>query len=247
MTGWARKRFWKDATVAQAPGGWTVHLDARPLKTPAKAPLVVPTPALAEMIAEEWAAQGEQIRPETMPATRAANTAIDRVRLHHAAVVAEIAAYGETDLLCYRAEGPAELAARQAAVWDPLLHWAETRFDLRFHRVAGVMPSPQPPETLARLKQIVAAQDAFALTALHDLVTLPGSLVIGLAAADGAFDPAGLWQAARLDEDWQAELWGRDDEAEATAALRQAAFFAAFRILHACTPGNGAQDSGLTG
>lgn len=247
MTGWARKRFWKDATVAPVPGGWAVHLDARPLKTPAKAPLVVPTLALAELIAAEWREQGEQVRPDTMPATRAANTAIDRVRLHHAAVVAEIAAYAETDLLCYRAEGPAELAARQSAHWDPLLHWAEARFDVRFDRIAGVMPRPQPPETLSRLGQAVAAQDAFALTALHDLVTLPGSLVIGLAAAEGAFDPADLWRAARLDEDWQAELWGRDPEAEAAAALRQAAFFAAFRIRHACTPGKGAQDSGLTG
>lgn len=246
MTGWTRKRFWTQAAAAPVPGGWTVTLDGRAVKTPGKAPLVVPTPALADLIATEWAAQGAQVDPASMPATRAANTAIDRVTAHRAAVVAEIAAYAQTDLLCYRAEGPADLVARQAAVWDPLLDWSAAHHGVTWLRTAGVMPRPQPPATLDRMAQAVAAFDPFALTALHDLVALPGSLVIGLAAAAGAFDPAALWAAARLDEDWQADLWGRDPEAEAAAALRKAAFFAAKRVMDACSGGNGPADSGLT-
>lgn len=247
MSGWARKRFWTRAEAAPLAGGWTVMLDGRAVRTPAKAPLVVPTQALAVLIAAEWAAQGTELRPETMPATRAANTAIDRVCHHHAAVAAEIAGYGEADLLCYRAEGPAGLAARQAAAWDPLLAWAEGRFGVRFARQTGVMPRPQPPATIARMAGVVGAFDPFALTALHDLVALSGSLVIGLAAAEGAFDPETLWRAARIDEDWQAEAWGRDPEAEAAAAARRAAFEAALRFLRACAPDGAPADSGLTG
>jgi chaperone required for assembly of F1-ATPase len=242
MSGWVKKRFWTEAAVAPAEGGWTVRLDDRPLKTPAKAPLVVPSRALADMIAAEWAAQDGAIRPETMPATRAANAAIDKVRGQHAEVAQIVAAYGDTDLLCYRAQHPAALVDRQAQVWDPLLAWAEGRFGVRFHRVPGVMPRPQPPETLARLTAEVRALDPFRLTAFHDLVSLPGSLVIGLAAAESAFATDALWQAARLDDLWQAQHWGADDEAEAHAALRQAAFFQAERLFRAMD-GSKAPDS----
>jgi chaperone required for assembly of F1-ATPase len=235
MTGWQAKRFWTETAVAEAPGGFTVMLDGRPIKTPAKAPLVVPTRALAELIAAEWAAQQGQIRPEAMPATRAANAAIDKTRGQRAEVAALVAAYGETDLLCYRADHPEALVARQAAAWDPLLAWAAQRYGVAFEPVAGIMPHPQPAATLSRLAAEVEALDPFRLTAFHDLVALPGSLVIGLAAAEGAFAPATLWQAARIDEDWQIEHWGEDDEAKAAAAGRQAAFFEAERFFRACT------------
>jgi chaperone required for assembly of F1-ATPase len=234
MSGWAKKRFWTEAVVAPAEGGWTVELDGRSIRTPAKAPLVVPTRALADLIAAEWAAQQGQIKPDTMPATRAANAAIDKVRGQHAEVAEIVTAYGGTDLLCYRVAHPAALVARQAQVWDPLLDWAARRYGVSFVQITGVMPQPQPPQTLARLGAEVQALDPFQLTAFHDLVSLPGSLVIGLAAAESAFSVDDLWQAARLDDLWQAEHWGADEEAESHAALRQVAFFQAERLFRAC-------------
>lgn len=235
MSGWARKRFWKTAEVAPAEGGFAVHLDGRAIQTPAKVPLVVPTRALADRIATEWNGQGEQIRPETMPATRAANAAIDKVRGQIAEVATLVAAYGETDLLCYRAEAPVELRARQDAAWDPLLDWSAKRFGVRWVVLTGVMPQPQPPETLAALREQVARFSAFELTAFHDLVAMSGSLVIGHAVTEGHDAPENLWQVSRIDEDWQIEQWGEDDEARALATLRRqsfldaAAFFDALR------------------
>lgn len=233
MSGWVRKRFWTEVAVAPADGGWTVHLDGRPIRTPARAPLVVPTRALADMIAAEWAAQEGQVQSDSMPATRAANSAIDKVRGQMLEVAQIVADYGATDLLCYRAEHPESLVARQAGIWDPLLDWAAGRYGVSWNVVAGVMPQPQPAPTLTRLHAQVAALDAFCLTAFHDLVSLPGSLVIGLAAAEGAFPLPDLWDAARLDNLWQAENWGADDEAEAHAARRQMAFFEAERLFRA--------------
>lgn len=234
MSGWARKRFWKDAAAAETEAGWEVRLDGRPLRTPAKAVLVLPTRALAERVAAEWAAQGETIRPQTMPATRTANTALDRVRPQQAAVAEAVAAYGGSDLLCYRADHPAELAARQAAGWDPLLAWAAGRYGVEWRVVTGLMPAEQPQATLARLSGAVQALDPFRLAAFHDLVALSGSLVIGLAAAEGQAAPEDLWALSRLDEDWQAELWGQDAEAAATAAQRRAAFLDAAAFLRDC-------------
>jgi chaperone required for assembly of F1-ATPase len=206
-------------------------LDARPLRTPAKAPLVVPARALAEALAAEWQAQEGQLRPETMPLTRAANAAIDRVAPQRTAVVAEILRYGETDLLCYRAAAPRGLAARQAAAWDPLLDWAAGRFGARLIPVAGVMPMAQPAPALAALEAAVARFESFGLTGLHELVALSGSLVIGLAAAHRADDPEALWQATRIDEDWQIEQWGEDAEAARAAAAHAAAFRQALHFL----------------
>ena len=218
MSEWAAKRFWKSAEVVQVNDGFTVQLDGRGIKTPARAPLVVPTLAVAELIAAEWQAQGEKIAPETMPATRAANAAIDKVRGQFDEVAGLVAAYGETDLLCYRARFPAELRARQDAAWDPLLNWSADRFGLRWVVTEGVMPQPQPPETLARLNAQVACFSPFELTAFHDLVALSGSLVIGLAVTGGQGTPEALWQLSRIDEDWQAEQWG-DEERQHGLAL----------------------------
>ena len=235
MSEWAAKRFWKSAEVVPVNDGFTVQLDGRVIKTPARAPLVVPTLAVAELIAAEWQAQGEKIAPETMPATRAANAAIDKVRGQFDEVAGLVAAYGETDLLCYRATFPAELRARQDAAWNPLLSWSTDRFGLRWVITEGVMPQPQPPETLARLNAQVACFSPFELTAFHDLVALSGSLVIGLAVTGGQGTPEALWQVSRIDEDWQTEKWGNDDEAGALAARRRqgfmdaAVFFAALR------------------
>ncbi|MHA6347536.1 ATP12 family chaperone protein [Roseivivax sp. CAU 1761] len=231
MSEWAPKRFWTDAAVVAAGAGYAVELDSRPVKTPAKTPLVVPSAALAEAIAAEWRAQGDRIDPTTMPATRAANAALDKVRPQHDEVAAMLADYGDSDLTCYRAETPAELAARQAAAWDPLLDWADETFGARLAPRLGIVHAPQDAEALARLHRAVLALDAFELTAFHDLVALSGSLVIGLAAERGAFEAEDLWARSRIDETWQQELWGADEEAVAAAEAKRQDFLAARRFL----------------
>ncbi|MGY6535372.1 MAG: ATP12 family chaperone protein [Pararhodobacter sp.] len=234
MTGWARKVFWKDVTVQAGPGGHAVLLDGRPLRTPARAPLVLPTLALADMVATEWRAQAGTIRPDSMPATRAANAAIDKVRVSQAEVAALVSAYGETDLLCYRARSPVGLCAAQAATWDPLLDWAAQRYGVTWLRVEGVMPANQPAATLSMLQNEVARLSPFQLTAMHDLVAMSGSLVIGLAVLESADTPERLWQASRIDEDWQARHWGQDEDAQQTEANRRETFMQAERFLNAC-------------
>lgn len=234
MSGWKAKRFWKEATVEEVEGGWTVRLDARPVKTPAKAPLVLPTRALAEAVADEWEAQQGEVRPDTMPFTRAANSAIDKVAPQRAEVVAIIAAYGDSDLLCYRATGPQELCDRQARAWDPLLDWASDALGARLVATAGVMHIAQDQAALDRLTARVAAMTPFQVAAFHDLVALSGSLVLALAVVDGRIDPQSAWELSRLDETWQIEQWGEDDEAAAAAEVRRAAFHQAARFFGLC-------------
>ncbi len=229
MRVWAPKRFGKQAEVTEAEGGHGIALDGRPVKTPAKAPLVVPTRALAEALAAEWQAQEGTVRPETMPATRAANAAIDKVRPQRAEVAALIAAYGGTDLLCYRAEAPGELVDRQAAGWDPLLDWFAQAFGVRLVVTRGVLPVAQP-EALTAVGAHVGGLDEWELAALHDLVGLTGSLVLGLAVAEGRLTAQDAWTLSRIDEDWQAEQWGADEEAQDHAALRRAALLDAARF-----------------
>jgi chaperone required for assembly of F1-ATPase len=223
MSAWAPKRFWKAATAEPCDGGFTVRLDGRPVKTPAKTPLVLPTLAMAQAIAAEWDAQEGLLRPETMPATRAANSALDKVAPQHDAVVEEVARYGGSDLLCYRAEGPAELVARQEAGWGPWLDWAAQSLGAPLHVTTGIIHVAQPPESLARLRQEVAQASPFQLAALHDLVAITGSLVLGLAVARGRLTADSAFDLSRIDEHWQAEQWGVDEEAAALdAAKRQA-------------------------
>ncbi|SEK63122.1 Chaperone required for the assembly of the F1-ATPase [Roseovarius nanhaiticus] len=224
MSEWAAKRFWTDARVTEEDAGYGVALDSRAVKTPAKAPLVVPTPALAAAIAAEWDAIEEKIDPRKMPMTRSANAAIDKVAHQHAEVADMIAAYGETDLLCYRATSPQELVLRQAEEWDPLLDWADSALNARLRIAEGIMPHVQDPDVVQRLRSAVRGQGVFQLTALHDLVSLSGSLIIGLAVQHGARPAAELWEISRLDEAWQAELWGADEEAEDAAAIKRSAF-----------------------
>jgi chaperone required for assembly of F1-ATPase len=235
MTGWAPKRFWTDVTVGEAPGGHAVFLDGKPIRTPAKALLALPTPALAQAVAEEWARQEDVLRPATMPMTRLANTALDRVVPEFAAVADIVAAYAETDLLCYRAEAPDELRRLQDAAWDPLLRWAEERFGARLKPTSGVVPIAQPPEALERLATEVRARSAWHLTPLHELVSLTGSLVLGLAVADEARGPEDGWALSRIDEEWQNAQWGRDAEADAAAAQRQGEFLDAVRFYRLLT------------
>lgn len=224
MAEWAPKRFWKEAAVADLPEGFAVRLDGRPVRTPGKAPLVVPTRALAQAIAAEWDAQAERVDPETMPYTRAANAAIDKVTPRFDDVARMLADYADADLLCYRAEGPDALVQRQAAAWDPLLDWADKALGARLVPVSGVMHMPQPGESLRALGNRVFALTPFELTALHDLVTISGSLVIGLAVIHEGREVAELWETSRIDEIWQEEVWGVDEEAAERTENRRKAF-----------------------
>lgn len=230
MSAWAAKRFWKEARVIEGARGHGVHLDGRSVRTPAKAELLVPTRALAEAIAAEWDAQEGVIQPATMPMTRAANVTIDRVPQARDAVAAMLVEYGGSDLLCYRAEGPEPLAERQAAAWDPLLDWAESVFSARLRVTRGIMPVKQDPVALDRLHNELKLLDNWALTAFHDLVCLSGSLVIGLAVLRGHAPAEVLWQVSRLDETWQQDQWGCDEEAQEAAERKQNDFLNAMRF-----------------
>lgn len=224
MTSWTAKRFWKEARAEAVEGGHTVYLDARPIRTPAKRLLLLPTQAMAEAVAAEWAAVGEVVDPGAMPVTRSANAAIDKVAVQFDEVAGLIAAYGGSDLLCYRAAGPEALAKAQAEGWDPLLDWAARSYGAPLVTTVGVVPVAQPAESLARLAAPIRAASAFELTALHDLVSLTGSLVLGLAATSGAFEPERIWRLSRIDEDWQAAQWGEDEEAVDAAARKRGDF-----------------------
>ncbi len=221
------KRFWKLVGVE----GQEIALDGRPVRTPGRAPLSLPSAALAEAVAEEWRAVGETIDPRAMPLTGLANAAIDRIAPDPAAFAAGLAAYGESDLLYYRADGPAPLVARQAAAWDPLLDWARARYDVHFEIATGVMHRPQPAATLARLGEAVAALDSFRLAGLSPIVTISGSLVAALALLEGAADAETVWRAAHVDENWQAEQWGEDALAARALDARRADFDAGVRLL----------------
>ncbi len=225
------KRFYKNAEARAAEGGWEILLDQRQVRTPAREPLLVPGEPLARAIADEWNGQGEKIDPRSMPFTGLANAAIDRVAPDAPAFAGGLAAYAEADLLCYRAEAPAALVARQAALWDPLLAWARRRYDIDFEIVSGIIHRPQPERTVAQLARAVASRGPFELAAFAPLVTISGSLVIALALAEGAADLDSAWAAASLDEAWQAEQWGVDEEAARVLESRRAEFAAAYRFL----------------
>lgn len=222
------RRFWKSVEVDAERG---VRLDGKPLRTPGRAALLLPTDALAEAVAAEWRDCGETVDPRAMPLTGLSNAAIDRIAPDPATFAAGLAAYAESDLLCYRADEPEELAARQAAAWDPLLDWARHRYDVHFEIVTGIMHRAQPPVTLARLGEAVAARGVYELAALSPIVTISGSLIAALALIEGGASAAAVWTAALVDEDFQADRWGRDPLAEAAAAVRRQDFDAGVRLL----------------
>jgi chaperone required for assembly of F1-ATPase len=224
------KRFWKSVAIDDGRG---IRLDDRPVRTPGRQPLILPTPALAEAAADEWraVAEGAEIDPRSMPLTGLANAAIDRIAPDPQAFATGLATFGESDLLCYRADAPPDLVARQAAAWDPLLDWARTRYDVHFEVTTGVMHRPQPPLTLTRLADAIAARDAWELAGLSPIVTIGGSLVAALALLEGAATADAVWRAVELDEDWQAEQWGRDDLSLAALESRRRDFNAGVRFL----------------
>jgi chaperone required for assembly of F1-ATPase len=225
------KRFWKEAAAVPDEDGWTVRLDGKPLRTPARKPLVVPTESLARAIADEWNGAGATLDPRAMPLTGLANAAIDRVAPDPGSFAAALAKYGESDLACYRAEGPRELVDRQEKSWDELLAWARRRFDVDFCTTTGIVHVPQPEPTVLRLSHAIESFDAFGLAALSPLVTISGSLVAALAVAEGQLSPEQAWHSVTVDEQWQSEQWGADAEAQAALEARRNGFLAAARFL----------------
>ena len=225
------KRFWTEVTVEDGPEGYCLRLDLRPLRTPVRALLVVPTRALADGIAAEWREAGEEFQPRTMVLTGLANAAVDRVAEDPERFIADLARYGESDLLCYRAEHPDRLRARQAGSWDPILDWARRRYDVEFAVTEGVGFVPQPEATIARLRTTVAAFDPFRLAGLSPLVTIGGSLVTALGVVEGELDPEAGWSVVSLEDEWQLENWGEDGDARALLDGRKRDFLAAARFV----------------
>lgn len=225
------KRFWKSANITEGVGGWAVVLDGKPVKTPMRAPLVVPTQPLAQAIAAEWNSIENDIDPRAMPLTGLANAAIDRVRPDPAGFAAALAKYAQADLTCYRAERPWELVSRQQQSWDPLLTWARRRFDVDFRTTEGLLHVDQPQATVERLSHAVSALDEFRLAALSPLVTIGGSLVAALAVLEAEISAESAWNAVTVDERWQLEQWGADSEAEQRLENSRRDFLAAARFL----------------
>jgi chaperone required for assembly of F1-ATPase len=225
------RRFWKEVNVERRGDGWSIHLDGRPIRTPARAELIVPTEALAEGMACEWRSVEEDVDPRVMPLTGLANAAIDRVAPERLAFAGGLARHAEADLACYRAEWPPELVQRQGDAWDSLLAWARRRYDVDFCTTSGLMHVPQPQATIERLAHAVSALDPFRLAGLSPLVTISGSLVAGLAVLEKAIAPDEAWGAVSIDDRWQLEQWGSDPDAEAALENRRSDFFAAARFL----------------
>ncbi len=233
------KRFYARASWAAVPpgaagpagDGFRVLLDGKAVKTPAKGEMALPNQALAEAIAAEWQAQGAEVESRLLVLTGLAWTAIDRVGPVREPVVDELAGYGAHDLVCYHAETPAELAARQRERWQPLLDWAARALDAPLAVTTGLVSIEQPPQALAALRRAVAAQNDFELTVLSAAATAAGSLVIGLALVAGRIDAAAAFDAAQLDESYQIDRWGEDPEAARRRAAIKADLAAAARFL----------------
>jgi len=225
------KRFYRAATVGPGETGFAVLLDGRPLRTPARKPVVVDDALLAKALAEEWEAQTEVIEPGAMPLTRIVNTAIDRVAGEMDAVRADIVAHAGADLICYRADGPASLIEAENALWTPLLDWAREELGARLILAEGIVHVTQDEAALAAIAEAVRPVDALGLSALHVATTLTGSAILALALARGRLSAAEAWAAAHVDEDWQMSRWGRDDVALERRAARFAELQAAALIL----------------
>jgi chaperone required for assembly of F1-ATPase len=225
------RRFYKTASPTGNAAPFAIHLDGKLLRTPSKAPLQVPARGLAQAIAEEWQAQGETIDPFTMPLTRLANTAIDRVGPNLPRIIEEMVKFAGSDLVCYRAGEPPRLQERQAAMWDPVLAWAERDLDASLETASGVVFKNQPAKALDAIRCHIEGKSSWELAALHNMMTLTGSTLLPLMVARGAITGEDAWSAAHIDEDWQNEQWGVDEEAAARRATHRSEFEAAMRFL----------------
>lgn len=225
------RRFYKEVTVTPERG---ITLDGKPVRTPKKALLLLPTKALADAVAAEWQAQGNNIDPATLLMTKLANTAIDRVGFERERNLAEMVDYAASDLVCYRADRPPDLVARQAAHWNPVIDWALRTLDAPFEAVPGIMHQPQPPEALYAIGAALAEIDNYLIAALYNIMTLTGSTLIALMLGRGALSSDAAWAAAHVDEDYQIENWGEDEEAAERRAARHKEFLACWRFLELC-------------
>ena len=213
MTASPARRFYKKVAVTGTAAPFSVTLDERSLRTPLKRALDLPTRRLAEAVASEWAAQAEKIDPHSMPYTKLANTALDRVAGDRERIMSQIVDFAGSDLVCYRAEKPRDLIERQARAWQPVLDWARAAFAAEFLVTEGIVHIEQPSRSLGAMRDYLGGKSPWALTALHNMTTLTGSALIAAMACDGAILPAEAWLAAHVDEDWQIEQWGSDEEA----------------------------------
>jgi len=228
------KRFYGAVDIVAEDDGFAVTLDGKPVRTPAKRPLRLLSRGFADAVAAEWRAQQGDIDPARMPLTRLANTAIDRVAVGRIEVIAEVASYADTDLVCYRAEAPPDLVAAQRAAWQPLVDWAAAHHGAPLHVTTGVRPVEQPPGTLRAIEAAVAAFDDFALAALHAATAACRSVVIALALADGRLDAAGAWEHAHVDEAYQAGRWGDDPDEVRRLETARRDIAAAAEVLALC-------------
>ena len=230
------KRFYKDVSVAETPDGFAVHLDGKAVRTPGQTVMLLPYREAAQLVADEFSGQGEEIDLTTMPVMRLVNTAIDGVATDPQAVLEDILRYASADMVFYRADSPERLVERQAEAWDPALDWARQRLGARFILREGVMHVEQPRESIGavgiHLRQR-AGEDPLRLAALHILTSLTGSALLALMVDDGDLDPEAAWTAAHVDEDWNIELWGADAEAMERRAFRERDMMAAVRLLKA--------------
>ncbi len=227
------KRFYKQADVTEKDGAFLLTLDGRTARTPGRQPLAVPARPLAEALAREWAGQGDEIDPGTMPLTRIVNSAIDGVAARQAEVVDDLVRYAGSDLICYRAGDPERLAEAQAEAWDPILAWVQSTHGARFALSQGVTHVTQSDETLQAIRAAVEEiTSPFAIAALHVMTTLSGSVLITLAHAAGEIDAGKAWEAAHVDERFQERIWGEDYEAMERRKLREADFRAASQVYH---------------
>lgn len=224
----SRRRFYKDVTVTEDLG---IALDGRPVKTPLKSPLLLPTRPLAEAVAAEWAEQGAEIKPSTMILTKLANTAIDRVGPGRARIEAEVLDYAGSDLVCYRTDRPPDLVQRHVKHWDPVIDWARVALDAPFEVTVGVIHKPQPAAAIAAHALALKDLSDFELSACYTIMTLTGSALIAMMLARRTTPPEAAWLAAHVDEDYQIEHWGQDAEAEAKRAARYAEFMTCCRFL----------------
>jgi chaperone required for assembly of F1-ATPase len=226
------KRFYTAATVADRENGsFGIELDGRPVKTPARRVLAVPSRALADAIAGEWNAQGDEILPASLPLTRLANSAVDGVAVREGEVAQDILNYAASDLLCYRAEAPAGLVTEQARLWDPILDWVRAEYDAPFNIGTGVKHLEQPAASLDAVRKVISVFGPFRLAALHAMTTLTGSALIALARAKGFLDTGAAWEASHVDENWQASRWGEDFEAAQRQKRRFSEFSSASRFF----------------
>ncbi|AEI37671.1 MAG: ATP12 family protein [Zymomonas mobilis subsp. pomaceae] len=227
-----RKRFYKEASVEKAKLGFALKLDERQVMTPARNPLILPSEPLAEEVAEEWRAQTHEIDPAAMPMTGYANAAIDLVPKNYDDFILGIRQFAESDVTCYRADTPQNLAQREAELWDPLLEWAERRFDIHFHRIVGIIHKQQPETTLNRIGAAISDFNNFEVAALSQMTMISGSLVIPLAVLEKEISPEEAFDAAHIDQIWQTEQWGEDEIATRALMVRRRDFLAAARFFN---------------